>query len=171
MTKKTENTKKVTREKFIMAVNMADEVAKKLHPRTRLAHYCEQFLEDNDKLSKEHVRKQNEITRKLNKEINDCKVDNAVEKDNVLLRESDKPNSPYKYDKAGALAVLKKTDEVTAKMEKVIDDFMMEEIEVVCRAKPMELPDKIAYETEKALRGFVFQNPNEFEKEEEKHGN
>lgn len=155
--------RKVTLKQFISAKNVANEVMKNLYPRTRLAHHCEEFLSMNEKTIEKIEKEQRKLTEPLSRELRQTRIDNAVEKDGVVVYTSDKS---YAFNRAGEAAVLKKQDEITEKLQEIQEPFLAREIDKVnCICSPLELPKDISYDVEKALNGFVFKNKSEFSKE------
>lgn len=164
--------KKVTRLKFVDALATAQAVFKTKHPRTKLAYYCEQFVELNKDVSKSHNKEAKAITGPLELELNSYRIDKAAEKDSVLLMDNIPDGkggvvTKYKFSKENEKLVYKKEEEIRGKIEAKVDEFLAQEIEVKCIVDEMKLPDNIEYDVEKSLNGFVFQNKNEFEKESE----
>lgn len=157
-------TKKVTRETFITALNIASKCMNDLHPRTRLANNCKEFMDENKLISKKHNKESKKLTSELERELRNCRIDNALEKDGKLLMD-EKGN--YQYGKAGEKLVLDKQLEVNEKIEEIADQFLLEEIEIKCIVSTLVVPDTLKQENFNALNGFVFQNKNEFEEEKE----
>ena len=162
--------KKVTREALVNALNAAALISSKKHPRTKLAYYCDQFTELNKELSKDHNKKSRKIVAPLELELNSYRVDKASEKDSIIMTENivdskDKIHTKYKYSKENEKLVLKKESEITDKINDLVDQFMMEEVEVKVIVSELKLPDDIDPVLERELNGFVFQNKNAFEEE------
>lgn len=156
------STKKVTREAFLSAVNIASACIEKLHPKTKLAYFCNQFIELNKLITKKHNKESKLLTADLNRELSDFMVDNALEKDGKLWLD-EKGN--YQFSKSGDKLVKNKQEEVSQKIENLVDPFLQEELEVKCIVSEMSLPDNIKQSTIDALNGFVFKYKSEFHEE------
>lgn len=160
--------RKVTREELAVAVMKATEAAKDKFPRTKLAYYCERFLKDNAKTIKAQDKEREKITRTLMQELQDTRIENALEKDGkIWLDEKDR----YQYDKAGMLAIEKKQREIAEKTFPIVEEFMSQEVEVVCnnyQFPAKDVPAGFDYDFDQALNGFAFVIKNEFEEVETK---
>jgi hypothetical protein len=154
------STKKITRLQFVDALNTASLVINKLHPNTRLAFYCEKFLELNKKENKAHTKKYKELTADLTLTLDCFRAQHAVEKDGKLLRDKD---GQYEFNREGEQAVLKKQIEIQDKIEVVVDELLEEEVLIKCCITEVQLPDGITWDTKSKLNGFAFKNVNEFE--------
>jgi len=108
------STKKVTREKFLNAISNASACIEKLHPKTKLAYRCKQFIELNKDVVKKNNKAVKLITADLNRELADFMVDNALEKDGKLWLD-EKGN--YQYSKSGDKLIKNKQQEVSEKIE------------------------------------------------------
>lgn len=155
--------KKVTREKFILSINAAN-ISIQQHPRTKLAYYCGEFLEINEELIKSNAKEQRKLTEHLNLELRKVRIDNAVEKDGVVILNDEKN---YSYGRSGEEAVLKKQDEINEKIEKILEPFLKKDTIVQCIVNELTLPDKLDNKMERQMNGFVFQNKNEFYEEKD----
>lgn len=154
--------KKVTREEFLTAINFASQCIEKLHPKTKLAYCCGRFLELNKLVSKKNNKDSKLLTADLNRELSDFMVDHALEKDGKLWLD-EKGN--YQYSKSGDKLVKNKQQEVSDKIEQIIDPFLQEKLEVSCIISEVVLPDNIKQSTIDALNGFVFKYVSEFHEE------
>lgn len=160
--------RKVTRLEFSNSLSVASLVINTHHPRTKLAYYCQQYMDINKALSKEHNKLSKRITKKLENELANFRVDNAVEKDGIMLTENvpdGKGNIRimYKFNKKGERAVKEKEADISEKIEDAVDNFLAEEIEVKCIISELKLPENIKPDIEHMLNGFVFKHKNEHE--------
>lgn len=160
------NTKTTTRAKLMMAVSMANAVNTKLHPRTKVAFYCETFMELNDKVIKDHNKRVKNATKHLETELKQFKIDNATEKDGGVVYD-EKGN--FIFSKEKTKLVDAKAEEINEKIEEILEEVMAEEIEVKYITDPCGLPDNFNVSSEKALQGFAFCNPVLYKEEVEKN--
>lgn len=161
--------KKITREKFVMAISGINEVLTK-YPNTKLSHWCLRFIELNEKVSKENDKKQRKLTRDLANELRDFKRMNALEKDGVAVFKKNvagqETNEPEPKDAAAAVAIFKKQDEISDRIEDVLSPFLEEEIEVRCFVSETELPKDYNMMYHLSLNGIVYTNKMEIEETE-----
>lgn len=150
------NIKTTSRAKLMMAISMANAVNTKLHPRTKVAFYCETFIDLNDKLVKNHNKRVKEATKSLETELKQFKIDNANEKDGGIVYD-EKGN--FVFSKEKTKLVEAKVEELNEKIEEILEDVMAEEVEVKYITDPCALPDNFSVASEKALQGFAFCNP------------
>lgn len=153
---------KVKRDDFVSAITMADACITNHFPNTKLAWYCEKFIEFNKTPLKQHNKELTKLTKALTTEMQSFRIDHAVEKDGKLLFEDKR----YCYNKEGEKAVLAKEAEVNEKITEVVEALMTEQIEVTCITNKFEkLPAELTPLQFKALNNFVFKNINEHAEE------
>lgn len=147
--------KETTRQKFIAAVSMANAVNTKIHPKTKLALYCKEFLDANEKVVEKHNEVVKGKTKKLERELRNFKIMHAFEKDGAVEMDSE---GNYKFSKESMVNVAEKTDEINEQIEKILGEVMQEKIKVKYLEHKLTLPKDIEPAVEQILQGFVFTN-------------
>jgi len=153
------NTKETTRKRFIAAVSMAKAVKEKLHPKTRLAHWCEQFIEVNESEIEKHNKKAKDATSALERELKRFKINHALEIDGAVQYTSE---GHFKFSKENTIKVEEKAEEINEKIEEKVSKLLEEKVKVKYFTDKLELSDKIEPFVISALQGFVFCNEHEF---------
>lgn len=152
--------KEVKRQDFLNALSAADRICK-AHPRTKLAWYCEQFLDLNKKISKKHNKDVKDVPAVFNRELMKFTIESAIEKEGEIQKD----DKGYKLSKANEIAVMNKQEEISKKIEEAIDEFMENTIEVKCILGQFDIkfiPKDLPYDLEKFINGYVFHNKSEF---------
>lgn len=150
--------KETTRQKFMSAVSVANAVNTKVYPKTKLALYCKEFLDANEKVIEKHNDHVKEKTKKLERELRNFKIMHAFEKDGAVEMDSE---GNYKFSKESMVKVAEKTDEINEQIEKILGEVMQEKIKVKYLDHKVTLPKDIEPAIEQILQGFVYTNQKE----------
>lgn len=151
-----------SRDTFVSAITTAKNIISQF-PKTKLAWYCEKFIEFNKKAKAQHDKLIAKKTKDLNMELSTVCVDNAAEKDGVILYNKD---GGYQYGRAGEKIVIAKREEITEKINEIVDELLKETVEVVVITSELNsLPDGLSPFQFSVLNNSVFKNKNEFEEE------
>lgn len=152
--------KQVSKKDLIVAVHFARVAAKDKHRRTKLAFFCEKFLEKNEKTIETVEKSRRKIITKFTNELDEIKVNNCLEKDGQLVFTE---KGDYSFGKESTILVKRADIRIADDMKAADDEFLNEKIEVIIFVSPMDsLPTDIEYDLEKSLNGFVYKNKSEF---------
>lgn len=160
--------KTVTRAEALAALNTANSAVNRKHPNTKLAAFCRAFIKENIQFSKAHNRLQAATIKNFERDLELLKVTNALEivRDGVSeiwKDKNEKGEVTYHYDKVGEKTVMEASAEIMDKMTKATEEFMDQEVQIICLDIKLKLPEDITPELDYALNGYAYNNPSLFE--------